>query len=110
MDGNVDKDKELSNKFWTNTSITDKQKACFIKFRTGTYMGKARKQIFFGHQRYPSITCPICNSNKPGTWLHVLLTYRQQHIHSVRVKRHEKTNGEIRKLLISSENPDALFS
>jgi hypothetical protein len=66
-------------------------------------MGNARKQMFFGHQRYPTITCPMCNSNKPDTWLHVLLTCKHQHIHSLRVKRHNKAVGEIRKLLISSE-------
>src|SRR6202048_1056016 len=100
---NVDIDKELSNEFWTNPSITDKQKSCLIKFRTGTYMGNARKQMFFGHQRYPSITCPICNSNDPDTWLHVLLKCNQHHIHLLRIKRHNKVVGEIRKLLISSE-------
>ena len=100
---NVDIDKELSNEFWTNPLITDKQKSCLIKFRTGTYMGNARKQLFFGRQRYPSITCPICNSNEPDTWLHVLLKCKHQHIHSLRVKRHNKAVGEIRKLLISSE-------
>ena len=78
---NADIDKELSNEFWENPSITDKQKSCLIKFRTGTYMGNARKQMFFGRQRYPSITCPICNSCEPYTWLHVLLTGKQQHIH-----------------------------
>ena len=76
-----------------------------MKFRTGTYMGNARKEMFFGRQRYPFITCPICNSCEPDTWLHVLLTCKQQLIHSLRVKRHNKAVGEIRKLLISSENP-----
>jgi ribonuclease HI len=99
---NVHIDKVLSNEFWTNPLITDKQKSCIIKFRTGTYMGNARKQLFFGPQHYPSIMCPICNSNEPDTWLHVLLTCKQQHIHSLRVKRHNKAAGEIRKLLISS--------
>ena len=75
-------DKELSNEFWNNPIITDKQKSCLIKFRTGTYMGQARKQTFFGRQRFPSITCPICNSYEPDTWLHVLLTCRQQHIYT----------------------------
>ena len=37
------------------------------------------------------------------TWLHVLLTCKQQHIHSLHVKRHNKAVWEIRKLLISSE-------
>jgi hypothetical protein len=93
---NIEIDNELSNDFWTNLAITDKQKSCLIKFRTGTYMGNARKQLFFGHQRYPTITCPICNSNEPNTWLHVLLTCKHQHIHSLRGKRHNKAVGEIR--------------
>jgi len=101
--GNEDINKELSNEFWENPIITDKQKSCFIKFRTKTYMGHVRKQIFFGRQRYPSITCSICNSYEPDTWLHVLLTCRQQHIHSLHVKKHNKAVWEIRKLLISSE-------
>jgi hypothetical protein len=67
-------------------------------------MGNARKQLFFGRQTYPSITCPICNSYEPDTWLHVLLTCKQQqHIHSLHVQRHNKAVWEIRKLLISSE-------
>jgi len=101
--GNADIDKELSNEFWENPEISDKQKSCLIKFRTGTYMGNARKQLFFGRQAYPSITCSICNSYEPDTWLHVLLTCKQQHIHSLHVKRHNKGVWEIRKLLISSE-------
>jgi len=31
---NIDIDNELSNDFWTNPAITDKQKSCLIKFRT----------------------------------------------------------------------------
>jgi hypothetical protein len=31
---NIDTDKELSNEFWTNPLITNKQKSCLIKFRT----------------------------------------------------------------------------
>jgi hypothetical protein len=65
--GNADIDKELSNEFWENPEITDKQKSCLIKFRTGTYMGNAQKQLFFGRQTHPSITCPICNSYEPDT-------------------------------------------
>jgi hypothetical protein len=103
---NANIDKELSNEFWNNHTITDKQKSCLIKFRTGTYMGQA----FFGRQRFPTITCPICNSYETDTWLHVLLTCRQQHIHSLHIKRHNKAIWEIRKLLISSENPNATLS
>ena len=66
-------------------------------------MGQAIKQLFFGRQRFPTITCPMCNSYEPDTWLHILLTCRQQHIHSLHVKRHKKAVWEIRKLLISSE-------
>ena len=32
---NKDIDKTLSNNFWTNPSITDKQKTCLVKFQTG---------------------------------------------------------------------------
>ena len=67
-------------------------------------MGQARKQTFFGRQRFPTITCPICNSYEHDTWLHALLTCRQQHIHSLHVKSHNKAVWEIMKLLISSEN------
>ena len=59
--------------------------------------------MFFGRQRFPTITYPFCNSYEPDTWLHVLLTYRQQHIHSLHVKRHNKVVWEIMKSLISSE-------
>ena len=55
-------DSELSTNFWKNPTITDSQKTCLIKFRTGQYMGNARKQTFFGHARFPSISCSICNS------------------------------------------------
>ena len=34
---NKDIDNPLSNNFWTNPSITDKQKTCLIKFRMGTW-------------------------------------------------------------------------
>jgi hypothetical protein len=70
---NDDIDKILSNDFWTNPALTDKQKTCLIKFRTGQYMGHARKQLFFGREAFPSRTCPICNSTDADTWLHVPL-------------------------------------
>ena len=52
--GNADIDRKLSNEFWTNSRITDTQKTCLIKFRTGQYMGSFRKQLFFGVERFPS--------------------------------------------------------
>jgi hypothetical protein len=87
---NADIDKSLSNDFWNNPVITDKQKTCLVKFRTGQYMGHARKQLFFGRTAYPSITCPICNSPDADTWLHVLLKCKQQHIHALITTRHNK--------------------
>jgi hypothetical protein len=70
---NDDIDKILSNDFWTNSAIMDKQKTCLIKFNTRQYMGHARKQLFFGREAFPSRTCPICNSTDADTWLHVQL-------------------------------------
>jgi hypothetical protein len=100
---NPDIDNELSNKFWSNPAITDSQKTTFLKFRTGQYMGNARKQLFFGIQRFPSITCPICSSPDVDTWLHVLLKCNQHHIHALRIKRHNKAIWEIRKLILSAQ-------
>ena len=92
---NENNDKELSNEYWNNPTITDKQKSRHIKFRTRSYMGQAKKQTFFGRQRFPAVTCPICNLYEHDTWLHVLLTCRQQHIlHSLHVKRHTKQYGK----------------
>jgi hypothetical protein len=54
---NKDIDKDLSNDFRNNPAITDKQKTCLVKFRTGQYMGHARKQLLFGRNAYPSNTC-----------------------------------------------------
>ena len=100
---NEEIDDKLSNEFWKNPIITDAQKTCLLKFRTGQYMGHARKQLFFGIEAYPSITCPICNSTDPDTWFHVLLKCQQQHIHALITKRHNKAVWELRKLLISSK-------
>jgi hypothetical protein len=100
---NKDIDNTLSNDFWHDPIITDKQKACLIKFRTGQYMGHARKQLFFGRTAFPSHTCPICNSLEADTWLHVLLKCKQQHIHSLITNRHNKAVCEIRKLLVSNQ-------
>ena len=65
--GNADTDRKLSNEFWTNPRITDAQKMCLIKFRTGQYMGNFRKQSFFGVECFPSTTYSICNSTDPDT-------------------------------------------
>ena len=66
-------------------------------------MGHARKQLFFSREANPSKTCPICNSLDADTWLHVLLKCRQQHIHALITKRHNKTVWEIRKLIMSNK-------
>ena len=94
-------DNELSNKLWTNRNITDSQKTCLLKLRHGQYMGNARKQLFFGREVFSSITCPICDSTDPDTWLHVFLKCKQHHIHALRTKRHNKATWELRKLIVS---------
>ena len=66
-------------------------------------MGNARKNLFFGREAFPSITCSICNSLDPDTWLHVLLKCRQHHIHVLRIKRHDKVVWALRKLLVSTK-------
>ena len=88
---NKDIDKALSNDFWNSPVITYKQKTCLVKFRTGQYMGHARKQLFFGINVYPSNTCHICNLPKAYIWLHVLLKCKQQHIHALITNRHNKS-------------------
>ena len=99
---NEDIDNKLSNEYWTNKQIIDSQKTCLLKLRHGQYMDNARKQLFFG--REASITCSICNSLEPDTWLHVLLNYRQSHIHALRIKRHNKAVWALRKLIVSSKH------
>ena len=101
---NEDIDNELSNEYWTNKHITDSQKTCLLKLRHGQYMGNARKQLFFGRETYPSITCSICNSLEPDTWLHVLLNCKQSHIHALQTKRHNKAVWALRKLIVSSKH------
>ena len=65
-------------------------------------MGHARKQLFFGREAFPSRTCPICNSTDGDTWLHVLLKCKQQHIHALITKIHNKAVWEILKLIVST--------
>ena len=81
---NKDIDNELSNDCWNNKNIIDSQKTCLLKLQHGQYMGNARKQLFFGREAFPSITCSIYDSIDPNTWLHVLLKCRQHHIHAFR--------------------------
>jgi hypothetical protein len=64
-------------------------------------MGNARKHLFWP-QKYPNITCSLCNTNEVDTWPHVLLSCPQPHPHALRIKRHNKAVWEIRKLLLSS--------
>ena len=96
-------DNELSNTLWTNPTITDAQKTNILKFRIGQYMGNARKQLFFGRERFSSITYSICNSEDADTWLHVLQKCNHHHIHAIRVKRHNKTVWILRKPIMSSK-------
>ena len=67
-------------------------------------MGHARKQLFLGREAYPSKTCPIYNSTDVvDTWLHVLLKCKQQHIHALIIKRHNKVVWEVHKLIMSNK-------
>ena len=54
-------------------------------------MGHARKQLFFGRKAFPT-----------RTWLHLLLKCKQQHIHALIAKRHNKAIWEICKLIVSN--------
>ena len=101
MNPNIDN--ELSNTLWSNPTITGAQKTNILKFRTCQYMGNARKKLFFGRERFLSIICSICNSVDADTWLHLLLKCTHHHIHAIRVKRHNKTIGKLRKLILSSQ-------
>jgi len=65
-------------------------------------MKNARKQSFFGIERFPSITYSICNPHDANTWLHVLFKCNQHHIYALRVKRHNKAIWELRKLILST--------
>ena len=97
-------DNELSNDYWTNKHIRDSQNICLLKLRHGQYMGNAKKQLFFGRETYPLITCSICNSLELDMWLHVLLNCKQSHIHALRNKRHNKAICALKKLIISSKH------
>jgi hypothetical protein len=97
-------DLATSTNFWTHPSVTDSQRTCILKFRYNQYMGNARKQLFFGPTLFPHITCSLCHSSEPDTWKHVLLSCTQQHIHALRIKRHNKAIWEFRKLLLSCPN------
>jgi hypothetical protein len=66
-------------------------------------MGHAKKQLFFDKNKYPSNTCPICNSLDAHTWLHILLKCKQQHIPMLITKIHNKAVCEIRKFIISNK-------
>ena len=101
---NEDIDNELSNEYWTNKYITNYQKTCLLKLRHDQYMDNARKQLFFGREAYPSITCSICNFLELDTWLYVLLNCKQNHIHALRTKRHNKAVWALRKLIVSSKH------
>ena len=47
---NDDINKILSNDFWMNPVVTEKQKTCLVKFHTRQYIGHAWKQLFFGRE------------------------------------------------------------
>ena len=85
------------------TSLSNLTIACLIKIRMGQFMSHAWKQLFFGREAYPSKTCPICNSSDADTWLHVLLKCKQQHIHALITKWHNKVVWEVCRLIMSNK-------
>jgi hypothetical protein len=70
-------DNETSTSFWNHPNITYSQKTCILKFRYNQYMGNGHKQLFFGPELYPNITCSLCHSTEPDTWKYVLLSCTQ---------------------------------
>lgn len=53
-------------------------------------MGHAQKQLVCCITTHLSKTCPIYNSPYVDTWLYVLLTCKQQHIHAQILETHNK--------------------
>jgi hypothetical protein len=94
-------DNKISNKFWTNPTVTDSQITQLLKFRYGQYMGNARKHLFWS-ELFPNINCSLCRMIQPDTWLHILLCCKEPNIHKLHISRHNKAVHKIRKLLISN--------
>jgi hypothetical protein len=95
-------DIETSTTFWNNFLITNAQKTCILKFWYNQYVENAWKQLFFGSNLYPIISCFICNSLEPNAWKHALLSCTQQYIHALHIKRYNKVVLKLYKLLIQS--------
>jgi hypothetical protein len=64
---NINIDISTATNFWTHPNVIDFQKTYLLKFRYNQYMGNVRKQLFFGQDLYPFITCSICPSPEPDT-------------------------------------------
>jgi hypothetical protein len=93
-----------SNNLWENPTIFDAQITQLLKFQYNQYkqyIGNARKQLFFGLEQYSNITCPICPTIQPNTWLYILLYCTEPHIHTLRTNRHNKIVQIIRKFLVT---------
>ena len=79
-----------------------KKKSAYF-FQTRQYMGHARKQLFFGREAYPLKTYPMCNSSGANPQLDVQIKCKQQQIHALITKRHNKVVWEQRKLVLSTK-------
>ena len=101
---NNDIDKTLSSNFWTNPSITDKQKTCLVKLGTGLYCTWAMSgsnsslvEKFTHRKRAPFATHHI--------QIHGDMYYSNanKHIHALIRKQHNKVVWEVRKLIMSNK-------
>jgi hypothetical protein len=95
--------------FGTTPSSSMLKKHASLKFWYNQYMGNAWKQLFYGPYLYPTISCSMSNSQEPNTWKHVLLSCKQQRIHALRIKCHNKAIWEKWKLLVQSNKSRCLI-
>jgi ribonuclease HI len=105
---NKEMDLEDSNDFWDNKLITDSQITQLLKFRTGQYMGNARKHIFYPHL-FQNANCILCHTQSIITWPHLLLACPEPTIHKLRIKRHNNTIWELHKLFYSHKTSRCLI-
>jgi hypothetical protein len=82
---NKEIDLEDSNDFRDNKLIMDSQITQLLKFRTGQYMGNARKHIFYPNL-FQNANYTLCHTQSIDTWPHLLLACPEPNIHKLRIK------------------------
>jgi hypothetical protein len=106
--GNTNIDKELSNEFWNNPTITDKQKSCLIKFRTGTYMGQAIKSLV-DKDSPPSPLLYVIHTNPIHDYMCYSHVGNNIYTHYTS-KDTTKQHGKLENHKFHPKNPDATLS